>query len=106
MTNEEKDKIARSAASEWSGCFKCDGIVNGDGANWKCMKPGETCRKWYDGFRTAKIALDKSALTWQQLCRIVETAFGMVGRNINDDLMCGYDSPQEFYEELTKKLEK
>ena len=45
-------------------------------------------------------------LTWQQLCRIVETAFGMVGRNINDDLMCGYDSPQYFYEELKKKLEQ
>ena len=44
-------------------------------------------------------------LTWQQLCRIVETAFHMVGRNINDDLMCGYDSPQDFYEELKKKLE-
>ena len=45
-------------------------------------------------------------LTWKDLLVICETAFGMVGRNINDDLMCGYDSPQEFYEELKEKLEK
>lgn len=43
-------------------------------------------------------------LTWKDLCRIVELAFHMVGRNINDDLMCGYDSPQEFYEELLERL--
>ena len=104
MTNEEKDKIARNAASEWSKCFKCDGVVNGEGVTWKCKKPGETCHKWYDGFRTAKIALDKSALTWKDLCLICETAFGMLGRNINEDLMGKYDSPKEFYEELKKKL--
>lgn len=48
--------------------------------------------------------MNTTELTWQDLCRIVETAFGMVGRNINDDLMCGYDSPQEFYELLKEKL--
>ena len=45
-------------------------------------------------------------LTWQQLCVICETAFGMLGRNINEDLMGKYDSPKEFYEELKKKLEQ
>ena len=45
-------------------------------------------------------------LTWKDLLVICEMAFHMVGRNINDDLMCGYDSPQEFYEVLKKKLEK
>ena len=43
-------------------------------------------------------------LTWQQICVICETAFGMLGRNINEDLMGKYDSPQEFYEELKKEL--
>ena len=54
--------------------------------------------------KDTKIKCNMKDLTWQQLCRIVETAFHMVGRNINDDLMCGYDSPQEFYEELKEKL--
>ena len=43
-------------------------------------------------------------LTWKDICVIVETAFGMVGRNINEDLMGKYGSPQEFYEELKKEL--
>lgn len=48
--------------------------------------------------------MNTNDLTWQQLCRIVETAFHMVGRNINEDLMGKYGSPQEFYEELKKEL--
>lgn len=28
MKREEKDKIARNAASTWCRCFKCDGIIN------------------------------------------------------------------------------
>lgn len=43
-------------------------------------------------------------LTWRDLLVICETAAGMLGRNINEDLMCGYDSPQEFYEELKDRL--
>jgi len=57
MTREEKDKIARNAASTWCRCFKCDGIVND--TNMKCNKETmATCRKWYDGYRTAMIALE------------------------------------------------
>ena len=50
--------------------------------------------------------MNTNDLTWRDLLVICETAFEMLGRNINEDLMCGYDSPQEFYEELKKDLEK
>lgn len=50
--------------------------------------------------------MNTNDLTWRDLLVICETAAGMLGRNINEDLMCGYDSPQEFYEELKKELEK
>lgn len=43
-------------------------------------------------------------LTWQTLCRICETAAGMLGKNINEELMGKYDSPKEFYEELMERL--
>lgn len=52
-TNEE---IARGAANTWCRCFKCDGIVNHGG--YKCEQPGATCHKWYDGYRTAMLALE------------------------------------------------
>lgn len=59
MTHDEKDKIARNAASAWCRCFKCDGIVNA--TKEKCNKETmSTCRKWYDGYRTAMIALENS----------------------------------------------
>lgn len=46
-------------------------------------------------------------LTWQQLCSICETAFRMLNRNLTEALMCStYNSPQEFCEELKKKLEQ
>lgn len=61
MSREEKEQIARSAASEWCHCFKCDGIVNDTGL--KCEKPGGACLKWYDGYRTAMIALGKTKVT-------------------------------------------
>ena len=47
---------------------------------------------------------DKQNLTWQQLCKIVETAAGLLGKNINEELMGRYDSPKEFYELLQEKL--
>ena len=61
MTNEDKERIAWSAASVWCNCYKCDGIVNDTGL--KCEKPGAACHKWYDGYRTAKIALGKLTVT-------------------------------------------
>lgn len=56
MEQELKERIARGAASTWSRCFKCDGIVNESGQ--KCEKPSHTCWKWFDGYKTALIALD------------------------------------------------
>ena len=46
----------------------------------------------------------KSKLTWKDLCEIVETAVSMLGRNINEELMGRYDSPQEFYQILLRAL--
>ena len=67
MTRKEKSEmtpqrkkilIAKSAASEWCQCYKCDGIVNETGL--KCNKDEHvTCCKWRDGYRTALLALDK-----------------------------------------------
>lgn len=57
MTRAEKEGIAASAAADWSRCFKCDKIVNETGQ--KCDKPTRACWKWYDGYKTALIALDK-----------------------------------------------
>lgn len=57
MDNEIKKKIAHNAASEWCNCYKCDGFINETGE--KCAKPGATCWKWYDGYKTALIALEK-----------------------------------------------
>lgn len=56
MDREQKEQIARNAASTWCRCYKCDGIVNATG--FKCDKKKQaTCRKWYDGYRTAMLAL-------------------------------------------------
>lgn len=54
MIKEEKEKIAKNAANIWCRCFKCDGII------YKCDKDKLlTCHKWYDGYRTALIALEE-----------------------------------------------
>lgn len=53
----DKDQLARSAASEWCRCFKCDGIVNE--TQLPCWKPGATCLKWCDAYKAVRIALDK-----------------------------------------------
>lgn len=58
MGTKTKDEKARSAASQWCYCHKCDGVVNETGL--KCDKEKmHTCRKWYDGYRTAMIALGR-----------------------------------------------
>ena len=57
MNNELKDKIARNAASGWCRCFKCDGIIRE--TKGKCNKDKLlTCHQWYDGYRTALMALN------------------------------------------------
>lgn len=56
MTAEDKEKIAYSAASIWSRCYKCDGVVNETGLC--CDKPKATCTKWYDGYKTVLIAFE------------------------------------------------
>ena len=52
---DEMDNTARSAASLWCRCYKCDGIINETGN--KCEKPNCTCSKWYDAYKGALIAL-------------------------------------------------
>jgi hypothetical protein len=57
MNKELKEKIAVNAANEWCRCFKCDGRVNATGC--ACEKDKRlTCHKWYDGYRTALLALE------------------------------------------------
>ena len=56
MNKELKEKIAVNAANTWCRCFKCDGRVNDTGC--VCEKDKRlTCPKWYDGYRTALLAL-------------------------------------------------
>lgn len=43
-------------------------------------------------------------ITWQDLCEIVETAFGFIGKNVNEELMGQYSSPKDFYELLLRGL--
>ena len=57
MNKELKEKIAINAANEWCRCFKCDGRVNATGC--VCEKDNLlTCRNWYNGYRTALLALE------------------------------------------------
>ena len=57
MNKELKEKIAVNAANEWCRCFKCDGSVNATGC--ACEKDNLlTCRNWYNGYRTALLALE------------------------------------------------
>lgn len=46
----------------------------------------------------------KENLTWQDIREIVETAFGCLGRNVNDELMGQYKSPEGFYDILLRAL--
>ena len=62
MKKELREKIAVNAANEWCRCFKCDGKVNATGST--CEKDKLlTCRKWYDGYRTALLALEDDKVT-------------------------------------------
>ena len=55
-TNETKEQIARNAANSWCRCFKCDKIIRD--TNSPCDKEKLlTCHQWYDGYRTALLAL-------------------------------------------------
>ena len=73
----DKEKIAKSAANTWCRCFKCDGVINS--THEKCEKDKLlTCHKWYDGYRTAMLALSEYE---QQL--IVNAVDGHVGQTIN-----------------------
>ena len=58
MTNEDR---ARSAASDWCRCSKCDGIArNILKVGLRCDKYKlHTCRKFYDGYNAALIALNQ-----------------------------------------------
>lgn len=57
MNKELKEKIAVNAANDWCRCFKCDGRVNATCCT--CEKDKRlTCHKWYDGYRTAVLALE------------------------------------------------
>ena len=61
MTQKQKEKIAKNAASIWCRCFKCDGVVNE--TNIKCEKDRlATCLQWYNGYRAALLALDNDRL--------------------------------------------
>lgn len=55
LENDEADNTAKSAASLWCRCYKCDGIINE--TNTKCDKPNCTCSKWFDAYKGALIAL-------------------------------------------------
>ena len=61
MEREIKDLIARGAANNWCRCYKCDEIIRG--TNIKCQKDKlVTCQTWYDGYRTALLALGDERL--------------------------------------------
>ena len=55
MTKNEMESIARNAASAWCKCDKCREI-SFIGEN--CGQPNKACMKWYDGYKTALIALE------------------------------------------------
>ena len=50
------EQIAISAANNWCRCYKCDKIIRD--TKTTCDKSKLiTCHQWYDGYRTAMIAL-------------------------------------------------
>ena len=49
--------VAKSAANNWCRCYKCDKIIRD--TNILCDKENLlTCHQWYDGYRTAMMALN------------------------------------------------
>lgn len=59
---ELKEQIARSAASEWCRCFKCDKKLR-DSNLRECHKPNATCNQWYHAYRGVLLALDDDRCT-------------------------------------------
>ena len=86
MKKELKEKIAVNAANTWCRCFKCDGVVNS--THEKCEKDKLlTCHKWYDGYRTALLAI--SDYEQQLMAKAVDGEVGywnLRGLSINTDL--------------------
>lgn len=53
---ELMELVAKSAACTWCRCYKCDKIIRG--TTTLCDKENLlTCHQWYDGYRTAMMAL-------------------------------------------------
>ena len=50
-----KQHIAWDAASIWSKCSSCNGLVNNKRV---CHKPNKACSQWYHAYRGALLALD------------------------------------------------
>lgn len=62
-------------------------------------------RGTWDGVNVDKYLNEiRGGLTWKDICRICEVAAGMLGKNINEELMGRYESPQEFYEKVLEKI--
>ena len=54
--NNLQEQIAINAANNWCRCYKCDKIIRD--TKTACDKSKLiTCHQWYDGYRTAMIAL-------------------------------------------------
>lgn len=53
---ELMELVAKTAACTWCRCYKCDKIIRG--TQTTCNKEKLlTCHQWYDGYRTAMMAL-------------------------------------------------
>lgn len=51
------ESVAKSAANNWCRCYKCDKIIRD--THIVCDKSNLiTCHQWYDGYRTAMMALN------------------------------------------------
>ena len=87
-TKVVKEAIARSAASVWCRCYKCDGIVNETGI--KCEKPDRACWKWYDAYKGALIAIDKLRIPqdFDKKAAVAE-AETWIGSEANDAFLAG-----------------
>lgn len=56
---ELMELVAKTAACTWCRCYKCDKIIREfEDTQITCDKSNLiTCHQWYDGYRTAMIAL-------------------------------------------------
>lgn len=69
-----------------------------------CGSAEQTDAKCWQRYFEYKGSRNCGGLTWKDICRICEVAAGMLGKNINDELMGRYESPQEFYEKVLEKI--